>query len=72
MSVRDYTKDLLEQKRIKTKKHLELSCSNLDEDELVRKLSYLFKELADCEISNVSLCFSCDYWESDLFNEEYI
>lgn len=72
MSVRDYIKDLEKEKRIKNKRHLDFNFSNLDEDELVRKLTFIFKELNDCDIDNVSFSFSCDYWESDYLDEEDI
>ena len=70
MSVRDYIRDLEKEKKIKNKRCLNFSFSNLDEDELVRKLSFIFKELNDCDIDNVSFSFSCDYWESDILYEE--
>lgn len=70
MSVRDYIRDLKREEKIKNKRYLNFSFSNLDEDELVRKLSFIFKELNDCDIDNVSFSFSCDYWESDVLNEK--
>lgn len=70
MSVRDYIKDLELEKKTKNKRHLDFNFSNLDEDELVRKLTFIFKALNDYDIDNVSLSFSCDYWESDILDEE--
>lgn len=72
MSVRDYYRELEKEKKIKSKRHLDFNFSNLDEDELIRKLTFIFKELNDCDIDNVSFSFSCDYWESDYLDEEDI
>lgn len=70
MSVRDFYKDLELEKKQKNKSHLEFNFSNLNEDDLVRKIFFIFEELNDYDIANVNFSFSCDYWESDISNEE--
>lgn len=70
MSVRDFVKDLEKDSKIKNKSHLNFNFSNLDEEEFMNSLSLIFKTLKNCDIDNVSFSFSCDYWESDLLDEE--
>ena len=70
MSVRDYYRQLEKDKKIKNKRHLDFNFSNLDEDELIRKLLFIFEDLNDYDIENVNFSFSCDYWESECSDEE--